>query len=214
MALQSFPGVTIGVTGGIGSGKSTVCDLFRVLGRFTISADPLARELMERDQTLRRKLSSVLGSAAYGADGKLNRGFVADRLFNDATVRKRVDGLVHPRVFLEIRRLLEETPPSPYAVIEAALIYESGMDRMLDAVLVVDASEATRVERVMRRDGITQEEIALRIRAQMKSSEKVRRADFVIRNDGDTNTLLEKVRFFDTLFQHWRGKGEESNGRA
>jgi dephospho-CoA kinase len=207
MALQRFPGVTIGVTGGIGSGKSTVCDLFRGLGRFAVSADPLARELMERDQTLRTKLSSLLGAAAYGADGKLHRGFVADRLFNDAVLRKRVDGLVHPRVFLEIRRLLEEAPGSPYAVIEAALIYESGMDRMLDAVLVVDASEATRVERVMRRDGSSKEEIALRIRAQMKPADKVRRADFVIRNDGDKNTLLEKVRFLDTVFQHWRGKG-------
>ncbi len=200
---EKFPAATVGVTGAIGSGKSVVCSAFSALGRKVIAADPLARELMETEPHLRDQLVTILGKAIFGADGRLDRKRVADRIFGDRRLRERVNAAVHPAVFRAIGSRIESLADAerrPYVVIEAALIYESGMDRMLHSVVVVDAPMEKRLARVLARDGATREEFLQREQAQMKAAEKISRADFVIRNSGSIDGLNDRVRFLDRLF--------------
>jgi len=192
----------VGVTGGIGSGKSIVCAGFEKLGRKVLSADALAREIMDRNEGVKKKVRRAFGDAAYTPDGILDRKFVAARAFTDPGAKERLDAIVHPAVFGEIdARVAQLSPVSrvPYVVIEAALIFESGMDRRLDYVIVVQAEEETRIRRVMRRDKCSREEVLRRIAAQMPADTKVKRADFVIRNDSEDGNLLSKVRFVDLV---------------
>lgn len=213
MRVRKFPGYTVGVTGGIGSGKSAVCEILQGLGRVVIAADPLARELMETDGLLRDRLEGVLGDEIFQTNGRLDRHRVSAMIFSNRSLRELVNRIVHPKVAEAIEERLLALPKGkrfPYVVIEAALIYESGLERRLDSVVVVDADLETRLKRVVERDGVGREEILKRVRAQMSVREKVRRADIVIRNTHDMASLAEKVRFVDALLTSLRQKKKPS----
>ncbi len=197
----------VGVTGGIGTGKSAVCAEFEKLGRTVLSADGLAREIMDRDQSVRIKVQQLFGAAAYTSEGTLDRKFVAARTFRDSSARKKLDAIVHPAVFKEIDQRISRLTPEqrrPYTIIEAALIYESGLDRELDYVMVVQADEETRIRRVMDRDKCPREEVLRRITAQLPQEEKVKRADFVIHNSSDAAHLQPKIQVIDSLLRQMR----------
>jgi dephospho-CoA kinase len=192
----------VGVTGGIGSGKSTVCGLFQRLGRTVISADRIAREITEQNETVQRRIASKFGRDVFLADGSLNRRRLADRVFAESGLRRTLDSIVHPHVFAAIDKLVNSLPPGqriPYVVIEAALIFETGMDRQLDYTIVVHADEKTRIARTLRRDRCSRVDILNRIHSQMPAAQKRRKADFVIENDGAERELPEKVAFLDRL---------------
>jgi len=192
----------VGITGGIGSGKSLVCSRFELLGRMALQADAIAQEISDSDPEVRRQIVDLLGSAAYRSDGALDRKFVAESVFSKPALLKKLNSVVHPIVIAEIFRRsasLPETKRRPYVLVEAALIYESGMDEMLDYVIVVDAEEELRIRRVMERDHLDRESVQRRIAAQMPATRKVARADFVIRNEGNAVSLDEKVRFIDRI---------------
>jgi len=206
----------VGVTGGIGSGKSMVCTSFEQLGRTVLSADLLAREVMDRDGAVKSRLLRLFGEKAYTPDGVLDRKFVAARAFSEPGVKKRLDAIVHPAVFREIDRRIVQLPAEkrlPYVLIEAALIYESGLDKELDYVIVVEAEEETRIRRVMERDGCSREDVLRRIAAQMPADTKVNRADFVIRNESDSRQIIPKVRFIDHLLRQILESGRPRKGR-
>ena len=192
----------VGVTGGIGSGKSLVCSLFERLGRTVIEADVVAQEIADTNPDVRREITGLLGAGAYRDDGSMERKFVADRVFADHALLRALNGIVHPRVIAEIEKRVTALPQGqrrPYVLVEAALIYESGMDELLDQVIVVDADEETRVRRVMERDRVGRDAVLRRMTAQLPAAKKVARADFVIRNEDNTVAVQEKVHFIDTL---------------
>lgn len=192
---------TIGVTGGIGSGKSAVCHLLEEEGYPILFADPLAIEIEETDPAVIRKIKELVGAEAYTAQGSLNRPYVAERIFSDKRIQKAVEAVVHPAVFRELRRRIHllEKAGKRLAIVEAALIYESGMNNLLDFVVVVDADESIRVARVMRRDGISAEEVRRRMSAQWSMERKVRVADLVIGNNGSREELRHKVQLLKTI---------------
>lgn len=192
----------VGVTGGIGSGKSTVCGLFRLLGRTVIDADTVARELMEGSAALKRAVTALLGPEAYRPDGTLDARIVGGKIFGEATLRSSLNAAVFPAVIREIHRRIGVLPSAqrfPYVIIEAALIYESGMDADLDYVIVVHASEGTRIARVESRDGMTRADVVRRARAQMPGEELRKRADFVLVNESAAAQLETNVAFLDRL---------------
>jgi len=186
---------TIGVTGGIGSGKSTVCRLLEEQGYPVLSADPLAIEIEESDPVVMRKIKALLGSEAYTAQGALNRHYSADRIFSSKRLQKSIEAVVHPAVFRELRRRIMELSNAGehLAVIEAALIFESGMHESLDYIVVVDAGETVRIARVIARDGVSADEVRKRMAAQWPMERKVRLADFVIGNNGSKEELQSRV---------------------
>ncbi len=195
-ATQKPEYLAVGVTGGIGSGKSTVCAVFESLGRPVLRADELAREVMEADSGLRDRLIRAFGGEVFGADGRLARRWLADRVFRDPGAVETLNGLVHPAVFLRIERLIDDMKPQtrfPYVLIEAALLYESGYDNRLDYVITVEADEAVRISRIVERDRTTEEAVRARMRFQLDPSRTRKRADFVITNDGAVDAIAPAV---------------------
>jgi dephospho-CoA kinase len=192
----------VGVTGGIGSGKSLVCSLFERLGRTVFRADVIAQEITDGNQGVRKEVTRLLGREAYLEQGPLDRKFVAGRVFADHALLRKLNAIVHPPVTARVQELADALPSErrrPYVLVEAALVYESGMDQMLDKVIVVDAAEETRISRVMKRDGVDRDAVLLRMTSQLPAEVKAGHADFVIRNDENSTSLEEKVRFIDTL---------------
>ncbi len=186
---------TLGVTGGIGSGKTAACRFFEDLGARVVYADDEAKRLMAEDASLRAAISDAFGAESYDAEGRLNRAHLAARTFGDPEQVARLNALVHPRVRDEMLRLIDEARSAGVnlLVYEAALIYETGADRVLDHVVVVDAPLETRIARVMERDGVGREAVLARIAHQMPAAELRRRADFVLDNGGDLDHLRAQV---------------------
>jgi dephospho-CoA kinase len=192
----------VGVTGGIGSGKSLVCSHFERLGRTVLKADVIAQEISDTDPAVRKQIVRLLGPGAYRREGPMDRGFVAGKVFADYELLRKLNRIVHPPVLHHLEDSAARLPDGqrrPYVLIEAALIFESGMDTMLDKVIVVEAEEETRIQRVMTRDGVSRDAVLQRIAAQLPADIKSARGDFIIRNEENAVTLEDKVRFIDML---------------
>ncbi|WP_397546841.1 dephospho-CoA kinase [Rhodothermus marinus] len=198
---------TLGVTGGIGSGKSTVCRLLEALGARVFYADEEAKRLMTEDPALRRAIVEAFGPESYLPDGRLNRAYLAEWVFNDPEALRRLNALVHPRVLEAFEQAREQAAREqvPLLVLEAALLFDSGADRLVDHVLVVDAPEAERIRRVVARDGITPEQVRARMQHQLPPEELRRRADFVLENTGSLDTLQKQV---EALYRQLTSKTE------
>lgn len=176
----------VGITGGIGSGKSLVCRMFAKLGVPVYDADYWAKWLVSYDPEIKKGIVDLFGPEAYTSDGEYNRPYVAKIVFAEPSGLAGLNALVHPAVERHSRAWHEEQAAlgHPYTLKEAALMVESGSHKWLDYLIVVTAPEALRIRRVMRRDGLTEAEVRARMASQMPESEKVKLADFVIFNDG------------------------------
>jgi len=172
----------IGITGGIGSGKTTVCKIFAHLNIPIYYADDRAKWLMKNDIDLKGKITKIIGPMAYHQDGELNRAHIGSIAFNNADILEQLNQAVHPAVFLDGENWFQEQK-GPYAIKEAALFYETGSYQFMDKMIVVSAPRELRIESVMERDKITREAVEARMDKQLPEAEKVNRADFVIYND-------------------------------
>jgi dephospho-CoA kinase len=186
----------IGLTGNIGSGKSTVARLFGARGVPVIDADALTRELQQPGQPAHAEIAATWPDA-IGPDGRLDRRRLADIVFGgpDPTARKRLEAIMHPRIQTLSRARADAFAAAghPLIIYEASLLIESGRDRELDGLIVVTASPATRMARVVARDGVREEDVRARMRAQLPQEEKVRVATHVIDNDGDLSATEAQV---------------------
>ena len=188
----------VGLTGGIGSGKSTVARMFEELGAFVIDSDELAREAVEPGSPGLLEIAALWPNVVH--EGDLDRAALARIVFNDAAARDRLNAIVHPIV----RRLAAERTasarPGQLVVQMIPLLFETGSEGRFEKTIVVVAPEAARIERAMRRDGATQEQIRARIASQIPVDQARRRADYVIENDGDLAHLHRQVRaIYDAL---------------
>ena len=185
----------LGVTGGIGSGKTTVCRMLEELGARVFYADDEAKRLLASDVSVRRDVIDLFGPESYLPDGSPNRRFIARMAFADKALLDRLNAAVHPPVLRRFEEAAQhaQREGAPLIVKEAALIFEAGADRQLDAVAVVEAPLRARIERVCGRDGVSQEEVAARMAHQADPSVLRERADIVLANDGDPEQLRRKV---------------------
>ena len=200
MSTPTLGTPTLGITGGIGSGKTAACDRLAELGARVVYADLVARRLMEHDEVLRADLAAAFGDETYGADGHLDRKALAAAVFGDAEKVKRLNGIVHPRVreaFFQEKAEAEKVG-APLFVYEAALLFESGADQHLDAVAVVDAPLETRIARAMQRDGASREAVLARMKHQLDPDAARARADVLIDNGGTLADLHQQV---DALYR-------------
>lgn len=172
----------VGITGGIGSGKSTVSRIFELLGIPVYYADTAAKEIMQTDEALKTAVKEHFGADIYGPDGKLDRAALGKIVFNDKDKLELLNSIVHPAT---IRHSDEwaNRQTSPYVIKEAALLYESGSFQYLDKIIGVFAPQPMRIERVMKRDHVTREEVLARINKQIDDNIKMRLCDYVIHND-------------------------------
>ena len=180
----------VGITGGIGSGKSTVCRMLAERGVALYDADSRAKELMSTSEALRSKLIENFGAETFNADG-LNRQYLAAKVFNDAEQLRLLNSLVHPAVIADFEAW-SESQEGQYVVFESAILFEAGLESRVDVVVAVMAPEIVRVERVMARDGHTREQVVARIKNQMSDDERSDRAKYSIVNI-DIEELEEDV---------------------
>jgi len=203
MALSGKHILKIGVTGGIGSGKSAVCSIFANLGIPVLYADDIAKELSTTDSVVRKKLIVILGDSAFQTDGSLNRSFIASKIFTDKALQQKVESIIHPRVEKEIERRTKELTHAGQRIIivEAALIFEAGLNKKLDAVIVVSADESVCISRVRKRDVVSEDAVRKRMTAQLDVKKKLEKADYIIYNNGTPEELESKVRFLYIVFK-------------
>lgn len=180
----------IGVTGGIGSGKSMVTGIFKVLGIPVLDADTKAKELMEHHLPLRNAIIQQFGEDAY-PDGRLNRKFLAGIVFKDPYQLEKLNALVHPFTIAAAEEWSAQQK-SPYTIKEAALFFEAGSAAGLDYIVGVYAPKHIRIQRAMQRDGSSREEVLARMDQQISEEIKMRLCDFVIRND-EQHLLIPQV---------------------
>jgi len=184
-------GLNIGITGGIGSGKSLVCRIFSVLGISVYDADQEAKALMNTHPDLIGALKNAFGDQVYDAEGQLNRAYLAAEVFGDQQKLNRLNSIVHP-IVIQAGVEWMNAQAGPYSVKEAALLFESGSHQANDYNILVFAPTEERIRRVMARDRVSKEQVLARMEKQMPEEEKMNLADFVIYNDG-TQALIPQV---------------------
>jgi dephospho-CoA kinase len=176
--------IQIGITGGIGSGKSLVCRIFYVLGVPVYDADSQAKKLMTTDGILIGQIKKEFGSLSYDEDGMLNREWLGSTVFNDPEKLIKLNSLVHPRVAVDYEQWVREQSGAKYCLKEAALLFEAGSYQMLDKIIVVTAPDEVRIKRVLQRDPHrSKTDVERIINNQMPQDEKIKMADFIIKND-------------------------------
>lgn len=189
----------IGLTGGIASGKSTICELFAELGVSIIDADIIARQLVSPGQPTLLLLANTFGDSIINADGSLNRARLRERIFADPLERRQLDAIMHPLVYAEIAASVAKLSSS-YCVIVIPLLLETEKSHIVDRILVVDCPEATQLERLMSRNEIGQTEALAMIGSQFTRAQRLAKADDVIDNSGKAGDLAEQVKSLHNFY--------------
>lgn len=189
----------VGITGGIGSGKSLVCKIFSSLGVPVYDADSHAKGLMTTDGILISQIKKEFGDLSYHPDGTLNRKYLGEHVFFNEERLQKLNSLVHPSVAADYERWLAHHSDAAYVLKEAALLFEAGSYRTLDKIIVVSAPQSLRQERVLQRDARTVEEFLRIVEKQMPEEEKLKRADYIIVND-ETRLVIPQVLFLHDQF--------------
>jgi len=182
----------IGITGNIGSGKTTVSKLFELMGIPVFYADDAAKNIMITDAVLVKEIRQTFGPESYFDDGSLNRKHIAGIVFNDEVQLAKLNAITHPAVFRAFDNWIAQIIDAPYVVKEAALLFESTSYKMCDKSIMVSAPLEMRIKRVMQRDGITRTEVESRNSRQFSEEKKIALADYVIKND-ETALIIPQV---------------------
>ncbi|GAA4885541.1 dephospho-CoA kinase [Flaviramulus aquimarinus] len=172
--------IIVGLTGGIGSGKTTVAKAFKALGVPVYIADEEAKKLMNKSKIIKRKLNQLFGEKAY-VDGKLNKPFIANIIFNDKTFLQKMNAIIHPRVAKHFKKWVLKQE-APYVIKEVAILFENNGHHACDYVITVTAPKALKIERLLERDDTSKEKIEAIMKNQWTDAEKVKLSDFVIDN--------------------------------
>lgn len=184
--------LVIGLTGGIGAGKTTCAAIFKELGVPIYYSDERAKEIMNTDHGLRAKLIDTFGNESYLSDGSLNRGHLSRLIFQDQGNIAKINAIVHPAVRNDFMKWCLSNTDNNYLLQESALLFETGSYKHFAKNILVDASEVVRIERVSKRDQITEQQVRDRMSKQLPSADKRKLADYIIENDGN-NSLVKQV---------------------
>ena len=189
----------IGITGGIGSGKSTVAKVFEVLGIPVYYADEAARRLMNEDEEVRRQIIEHFGASSY-KNNQLDRAYIGSQVFNDKKKLELMNSLVHPATIRDSENWMQRQT-TPYAIKEAAIIFESGTQDQYDYIIGVTAPVSLRLLRAMKRDGSTREQVLVRMEKQIQDVIKMRLCDFVVYNDEQQAIIPQVITLHERLLQ-------------
>jgi dephospho-CoA kinase len=190
----------IGLTGGIGSGKTTICKVFQCLGIPVYSSDSESKKILDTDPDAKFELQKLFGKEVYHEEGYLNRKKLAQLVFGNPEALLKLNRLVHPLVRNHFLAWVKENKKAPYIIKEAAILIESGAYKDVDAILFVSSPEEKRITRVMERDQLDREAIEARIKQQLPEEEKMEMCDYVIYND-DLQMVIPQVIKLDQLFR-------------
>ncbi|SDB43410.1 dephospho-CoA kinase [Flavobacteriaceae bacterium MAR_2010_188] len=189
----------VGLTGGIGSGKTTISDMFKKLGVPIYIADTEAKRLMNKSKTIRTKLIKLFGAEAYNDHG-LNREFIASKIFNDKNLLEEINHIVHPEVAEHFSKWIKNQD-APYVIKEAAIIFENDMQNQFDFIITVVADKEARIERLLKRENISRERILSVMANQMSDDEKTDKSDFTIINNDLKRAEKSVLKIHKSLLQ-------------
>jgi dephospho-CoA kinase len=190
--------IKLGVTGGIGSGKSVVCDLLRMQGIPVYNADREAKNLNDISPVIREKLINSFGPDLY-LENRLDRNKLANLIFNNEENLRTANAIIHPELAKHFEEWADQRKHHPVVAIEAAVLFEAGFQSILDKTIIVLAPLETRIERVIKRDHLTGEQITARANSQMSDEKKIELADFIILNDGQHSLLKQVARILKDI---------------
>ncbi|ANH81155.1 dephospho-CoA kinase [Niabella ginsenosidivorans] len=187
----------VGITGGIGSGKTLAASLFKTLGIPVYDADAAAKRLMSTSKSLQQQLIAAFGEEAF-KNGQLDRAFLAARVFGDDEQLKKINSIVHPAAIQDSQDWFKQQH-APYAIKEASILFETGSDQYLDYIIGVTAPEQLRIQRTIERSHLTEQQVRERMDKQMDETEKMRRCHFVINNNGHLSLIEQVVKIHEAL---------------
>lgn len=191
--------LNIGLTGGIGSGKSIVAKIFASLGIPVLDADALAKKIMQENNQVKTQIINAFGVDSYNERG-LNRSFIANVVFKDPFQLQVLNSIVHPAT-IEAGKIWASQQKAPYVIKEAALFFEAGSAEGMDKIIGVYAPDALRIQRVMQRDGLSREEVISRMQHQISQSVKMKLCDYVVQNDEQSLLLPQILKIHEELSQ-------------
>jgi len=197
--------IKAGITGGIGSGKSIVCEIFRTLGIPVFVSDNISRQLIDQDQDIKDQLVSLFGKDIFNNDGRLEKEKLSKLIFGDRNALKKVNAVVHPAVKKKFNEWSGQYYDHKYVIKESALLFESGNTHELDVIIMVYAPESFRIKRIIERDNLPEERIKAIIANQINDEEKIRMSDHIIYND-ETQLLIPQVLKLDNLLRSGKKK--------
>jgi len=198
--LRKSGKLKIGITGGIGSGKSLACKYFEKLGYKVIYADRVAKELYSSNSQLIKRLVAQFGKGILDENGKLSRPNARRIIFSDKRNIKRVNSIVHPFVFREMDKMVSRIKDK-VVLFEAAIMFESGSYKRMDYVVLIYANKETRIKRIIKRDGVKRRDVLKLMKLQLDEREKAKRADFVIKNNATATALEKNVKAFSRILK-------------
>ncbi len=184
--------IKIGITGGIGSGKSTASRLFELLGIPVYYSDTVAKELMDNDSTVKNKIIDVFGADTILKNNLIDRKIIAGIVFNDKDKLQQLNAIIHPAVAKHFDNWLLKQTNAPYILKETAILFESGAYKLVDKIIVVTTPKELRIDRIMLRDRVNRQEVEQRMKNQMNGEELLKLADFIIVND-ETQSMIKQV---------------------
>ena len=190
----------IGITGGIGSGKTTVCKIFRLLGIAVFHADDEAKILQNSDPQIKRRLIERFGENIYSQDGVVDRKKLANVVFNDPSELSFLNSIIHPVVKQKFLTWVEDYQNEPYVLFEAAILFEAGFANNFDQNILVTADEHVRIKRVIGRDHLTEEAVRQRIINQIPDIEKINTVNYIVENNND-RLLIPQIINLDKLIR-------------
>lgn len=191
---------TIGITGGIGVGKTTVCQIFKTLGIPVFNADDTAKQIVNTNLILKENIIELLGNEAYTSNG-YDRKYVAKKVFNDKNLLQKLNNLIHPQVRIMAKKWIEKQENHNYCLYEAAIMNAANKGDIFDKIIVITSPLTLRIERIKTRDNRTTDEILAIISNQMSEEERIKMADYVIVNN-ETESLIRQVLVIDTQLKN------------
>ncbi|MEO6301942.1 MAG: dephospho-CoA kinase [Bacteroidia bacterium] len=182
--------MVIGLTGGIGSGKSTVAKLFEIIGCAVFYSDTVAKEIYFNND-IKEQVTELLGKEAYISENEINKKYISSKIFSDTILLHKLNSIIHPAVIKQFEIFKNENK-NKLVIKETALLFEAKLEAQVDKIIVVAAKDDLRIKRVMERDGLSKEEVLNKMKAQIPQEEKIQRSDFVINND-EEEFLISQV---------------------
>lgn len=183
----------LGLTGGIASGKSTLSNIFRELGIKIVDADKIAKDISEREDVL-LEIKNIFGNGVFDKNGVLDRKKLKNKVFSDKSKLKKLNDIVHPKVWNEFKKIKEKTAKNDIIIFDVPLLFESGMDKMCDKVLLIYINKELQIKRMLERDGIDRELALKIINSQMSLEEKISKSHLKIENSGTIEDLRIKAK--------------------
>lgn len=189
--------MVIGLTGGIGSGKSTVARLFEIIGCAVFYSDDVAKEIYF-DNDIKPQIISLLGKEAYISDKEINKSHISSKIFTDTDLLHRLNAIIHPAV-IDRFVTFKNNNAGKLVVKETALLFEAKLESQVDKIVLVASNDELRIDRVMKRDGLSREDVVKKIKAQLPQEEKILRSDFVINNNEDEFLITQVLNIYNKL---------------